>query len=67
VIVVAGYGSRTQWYQNLQHMQTTTIQLGKHKFPVNIEMISPEDGSEIMARYHQRYGKLTGVLFSILG
>jgi hypothetical protein len=67
VIVVAGYGSRTQWYQNLQHMQTTTIQLGKHKFPVNIEMISPADGSEIMARYHQRYGKITGVLFSILG
>ncbi|MBE0684546.1 MAG: hypothetical protein IH585_00955, partial [Anaerolineaceae bacterium] len=54
-------------YQNLQHMQTTTIQLGKHKFPVSIEMLSPEDGADIMARYYQRYGKITGMLFSILG
>lgn len=67
VIVVAGYGERTQWYQNLQHMLTTTIQLGKHKFPVSIEMINPEDGADIMARYYQRYGKITGALFSILG
>jgi deazaflavin-dependent oxidoreductase (nitroreductase family) len=67
VIVVAGYGSRTQWYQNLQHMQSTTIQLGKHKFNVSIEMLSPEDGADIMARYYQRYGKITGMLFSILG
>ena len=67
VIVVAGYGFRTQWYQNLHHMQTTTIQLGKHKFQVRIELLSPEDGADIMARYYQRYGKVTGVLFSILG
>lgn len=67
VIVVAGYGTKTQWYQNLQHMQTTTIQLGKHKFPVSIEMINPEDGADIMARYYRRYGKITGALFSILG
>lgn len=67
VIVVAGYGSRTQWYQNLKHMQSTTIQLGKHKFPVRIEMLSPEAGADIMARYYQRYGKIIGMLFSILG
>jgi deazaflavin-dependent oxidoreductase (nitroreductase family) len=67
VIIVAGYGERTQWYQNLQHMQSTTIQLGKHKLPVSVEMLSPEDGADIMARYYQRYGKITGMLFSILG
>lgn len=67
VIVVAGYGSQTQWYQNLQNMQSTTIQLGKHKYKVGIEMLSPEDGAVIMARYYQRYGKVTGMLFSILG
>lgn len=67
VIVVAGYGECTQWYQNLKQMQTTTIQLGRHKFPVSIEMLSPETGADIMARYYQRYGKTTGALFSILG
>jgi deazaflavin-dependent oxidoreductase (nitroreductase family) len=67
VIVVAGYGERTQWYQNLKYMPTTTIQLGKQKYQVGIEMISPEAGADIMARYFQRYGKLTRELFSILG
>lgn len=67
VIVVAGYGERTQWYQNLKLMQTTTIQLGKRKIQASIEMISPEDGADIMARYYQLNGKITGVLFSILG
>ncbi len=67
VIVVAGYGSQTQWYQNLQLMQSTTIQLGKHKFKVSIKMLSPEDGADIMAHYYQRYGKVTGMLFSVLG
>ncbi|MBE0687392.1 MAG: nitroreductase family deazaflavin-dependent oxidoreductase [Anaerolineaceae bacterium] len=67
VIVVAGYGNQTQWYQNFQNMQSTTIQLGKHKFTVTIEMLSPENGADIMARYYQRYGNVTGMLFSILG
>ncbi len=67
VIVVAGYGERTQWYQNLKQMQTTTIQLGKHLHQVSIELISPLAGADIMARYYQRYGKITGALFSILG
>jgi len=30
-------------------------------------MLSPEVGADIMARYYQRYGKITGALFSILG
>lgn len=67
VIIVAGYGERTQWYKNLKQMQTTTIQLGNQKYPVRIETISPEAGADIMARYYQRYGKATEMLFSVLG
>jgi len=67
VIVVAGYGKRTQWYQNLKCMQKTTIQLANQKHQVGIEMISALAGADIMARYFQRYGKLTRELFSILG
>jgi deazaflavin-dependent oxidoreductase (nitroreductase family) len=67
VIVVAAYGERTQWYQNLKHMQTTTIQLGNRKFQVDIEILSPDAGADIMVRYFQRYPKTPKVLFSILG
>lgn len=67
VIVVSGYGERTQWYQNLKHMQTTTIQLGNQKSQVSIEMLSAEAGADIMADYLQHYPKAPKGLFSILG
>jgi deazaflavin-dependent oxidoreductase (nitroreductase family) len=67
VTVVAVYGQQTQWYQNLKAHPETTIQIGSHKYDVIAEFVSPEDGEEIIVRYFHRYGKITGMLFSILG
>ena len=67
ITVVAGYGQRTQWYQNLQEHPDTIIQVGSHKFHVTAEFITPVDGEEIMVRYLDLYGELTGRLFSMLG
>ena len=67
VIVVAGYGEQTQWYKNLEKLPKTTIQIGNRKYPVSVEFIKPEDGEDIIARYMERYGRLTGQLFSMIG
>jgi len=67
VIVVAGYGQQTQWYQNLKAHPETTIQIGNHKFHVITDFITPEEGEEIIVRYLDRYGVLTGKLFSMMG
>ncbi len=67
VTVVAGYGQQTQWYQNLLAHPDTTIQIGAHTFRVTSDFFTPEDGEEIIVRYLDRYGKLTGQLFSMLG
>ena len=67
IIVVAGYGEQTQWYKNLKNQPDTTIQLGNRKVPVSVVLISPQDGEEIIARYMDRYGKLVGQLFSMIG
>jgi len=67
VTIVAGYGAQTQWYQNLKAHPDTTIQIGNHKSQVTAVFIPPQDGEEIMVRYLNRYGKLTGKLFSVLG
>jgi deazaflavin-dependent oxidoreductase (nitroreductase family) len=67
VTIVAGYGPRTQWYQNLKVQPDTIIQIGNHKYPVTAEFVDPENGTDIMARYLDRYGKITGQLFSVLG
>lgn len=67
MIVVAGYGERTQWYKNLREQLKTTIQIGNQKYTVYIDLISPHDGENIIARYLDKYGKFTGQLFSMIG
>ena len=67
ITVVAGYGEKAQWYQNLRAHPDTVIQVGKRKIPITAAFVSPESGEEIMVRYFQRYGAVTGALFSLLG
>lgn len=67
ITIVAAYGSQTQWYQNLRALPKTMIQCGRRKIEVTSQFVPPEDGEEIMARYFNRYGRITGWLFSILG
>lgn len=67
VIVVAGYGPQTQWYQNLRAHPETTIQISSHKMPVVAEFVTVEDGEEVMSRYVRRHRKLTEELFSMVG
>ncbi len=67
ITIIAGYGSQTQWYQNLKAHPDTTIQLGRHRLCVISEFVSAEDGEDIMARYFHRHSTLTHELFSMLG
>jgi len=67
IAVVAGYGPQTQWYQNLRAHPQTVIQVGNRKISVASQFITPEDGAEIMVSYLDRYGRITGWLFSTLG
>jgi len=67
VIVVAGYGEQTQWYKNLREQPNTTIQIGSRKCAVAVELLAPQDREDIIARYLEKYGKLTGQLFSMIG
>ena len=67
ITVVAGYGAKTQWYQNLQAHPEVTIQMGRRKMPVAAAFVSAEDGEEIMSRYVKRHHKLTRELFLMMG
>lgn len=67
ITVVAGYGEKAQWYQNLRVHPKTIIQVGNRKIAVIAKFVPPEKGEEIMLRYYQRYGAITGMLFKLLG
>jgi deazaflavin-dependent oxidoreductase (nitroreductase family) len=67
VTVVAGYGEKTQWYQNLRAHPETTIQIGRRRLPVVAEFVTAEDGEAVMSRYFNHHRKLTVELFSMMG
>ena len=67
IIVGAGFGAQTQWYQNLKAHPETTIQIGRRRMPVVAEFVPAEDGEDVMSRYFHRHRHLIGVLFWELG
>jgi deazaflavin-dependent oxidoreductase (nitroreductase family) len=67
VVVVAGYGPQTQWYQNLQAQPITTIEIGRKKQRVKAQLISPSDGEAVMMRYFNKNPRVTGGLMKVLG
>ncbi len=54
-IVCAGFGPKTQWYQNLVKRPEATIQVGRRKLEVVAERLSPAEGGEEMVSYAQRH------------
>jgi deazaflavin-dependent oxidoreductase (nitroreductase family) len=67
IIVVAGYGPQTQWYQNLRAHPETIIQIGNRKIRVVANFITPEAGEEVILRYIGRYGNIAAKLFAMMG
>jgi deazaflavin-dependent oxidoreductase (nitroreductase family) len=58
VTVVAGYGERTQWYQNLRAHPDTSIQLGNKRMAVRATFVSPMDGGDLLVRAARKRGRL---------
>jgi deazaflavin-dependent oxidoreductase (nitroreductase family) len=67
IVVVAGYGERTQWYQNLRARPETIIQLGTRRMRVRAELLSPDEGADILLHYIGRYPLLARELFHVIG
>lgn len=64
--VNAGFGSKTDWFRNLQVQPEVSILVGRRKWDVCAEVLSPEEGGEIFRRfcdgnrYAQTYAKGLG-------
>lgn len=58
VTVVAGYGERTQWYQNLRAHPETTIQVGNTRIAVRAAFVSPVVGGDLLVRAARKRGQL---------
>lgn len=65
--VASGYGTQSQWYQNLRHSPSGTVQTGGHRYQVSAQFLSPEEGAEIMAAYAPHHPRVARQLCHYLG
>jgi deazaflavin-dependent oxidoreductase (nitroreductase family) len=49
--VSAGFGPKTQWLRNLKAQPDVSIQVGRRKWDVHAEMLTPEQSGEIFRRF----------------
>jgi len=66
-IVAAGFGPKSQWYQNLRAEPDVTIQVGRRKLAVTADFLTEEQGAEEMADYGRRHPGTARELSQLMG
>ena len=64
--VNAGFGPRSQWFQNLRANPEVSIQVGWRKWDVRAEVLPPEQGGEVFRRFAEN-NKMAATYANALG
>jgi len=65
--VVSGFGTRSDWYQNITQNPTVVIQVGNMKMTARASRLNPEEASQVILDYTQKYPKNLKNLGALLG
>ena len=65
--VVSGFGSRSQWYQNIVQNPSVTIQVGSRKMAARAQQLGSEEASQQILDYTERNPKNLQILGSMMG
>ena len=65
--VVSGFGTLSDWYQNIINDPAVTIQIGTKKMAAIASQLDPEEASQLILAYTQKYPKNLKALGGILG
>lgn len=63
----SGFGTKSQWYQNLMAHPDTTIQVRNTVIPVHATQLTPDEAVPVMADYARRHPKAARRLASFMG
>lgn len=66
-IVAAGFGPKSQWYQNVGHTPDVTIQVGRRTLYAHAELLGKAEGGQEMVNYAQRYPRAARNLARLMG
>jgi len=65
--VVSGFGIRSDWYQNITQNPTAVIQVGNMKMTARARRLNPEEASQVILDYTQKFPKNLKNLGALLG
>ncbi len=65
--VVSGFGTRSHWYQNIKENPGVIIQVGYKKMAATAEQLDPEEASQLMLDYTERYPGNLKALSRLIG
>ena len=65
--VVSGFGTQSQWYQNLLHQPRVQIQVGTKKMPVLAVQLDPVTAGEAIVAYAEKYPANLKFLSRLIG
>ena len=65
--VVSGFGTRSHWYQNIKANPNIKIQVGFKSMKARAEQLDPQDASQLMLEYAQKYPKNLKTLGAMIG
>lgn len=65
--VVSGFGTRSDWYQNIRQQSRVEIQVGRNRFKAEAQQLSPEKAGAILLDYAQRNPGSLKTLSKLMG
>lgn len=65
--VVSGFGTRSDWYQNIRSQSNAVIQIGKDKFTAEGQQLAPDQGADILQIYARNKPGNLRTLSKLLG
>jgi len=65
--VVSGFGTRSDWYQNILQDSCVEIQVGRKRFPAQAKQLDPPDGAALLTAYAQKNPGSLQALSKIMG
>lgn len=66
-VVASGFGTRSQWFQNISQEPRVTIQVGSKRIDALASRLDPDQAGELLLRYAERHPGNLKALGALLG
>jgi len=66
-VVMSGWGSRSDWFRNIEAAGSAEVVIGRRRFPVTHRVLDEDEASRVLADYERRNRWIIPVVRKVLG